>query len=232
MRYLAPLAFMLVTICVPAPAAAHCDTTRGPVVAAARAALDAGDPALVLHWVRPEDESAVTAAFRHALAVRRLGPDAKALADQYFFETVVRIHRAGEGAPYTGLSDRDPEPIIAATDRALRTGSADELEHMLVAAVTSGLAERFAAAREASRFTAGDVPAGRRFVAAYVPLTHWVEGVYAVASEPGEHPSETAGHAAPDAPRHYLPWVLTVVLAGAALLEGAFLIRRQRASAV
>lgn len=253
LRYIVTLTFLLASFSVSPRASAHCDTTKGPVVTAARAALDAGDPTLVFHWVRAEDEPAVKSAFQQALVVRRLGPDAKALADRYFFETVVRIHRAGEGAPYTGLTDEDPEPIIAATDRALQQGSPDELERMLVAAVKSGLAERFAAAREARDFRAGDVAAGRRFVATYVPLTHWVEGVFTLASERGEHHQAQAGHdetAAPAAPAgasheradtratpqrsalHYLPWILTVLLAVAAFVEGAFLIRSRRHAAM
>ncbi len=219
---------------------AHCDTTRGPVVSDARAALAAGDVSLVLHWVRAEDEPAIREAFRHAIAVRALGPEAMELADRFFFETLVRIHRASEGAPYTGLVDREPEPIIAAVDRALERGSADEVEAELVAAVKTGLAERFAAAR-AAHFRRGDVVAGRAWVEAYVKLTHWVEGVAASAEGAGgEH------HAAAHAPEHSVaagatsggplsfdagravPWIAAALLAIAALLEGAFLFRRRR----
>lgn len=251
-RCIATLAVLFASIAVPTRASAHCDTTKGPVVTAARAALDAGDPTLVLHWVRPEDESAVKSAFQQAMVVRRLGPDARALADRYFFETLVRIHRAGEGAPYTGLTEEDPEPIIAATDRALALGSPDQLEHMLAAAMKSGLAERFAAARDARDFRAGDVVAGRGFVAAYVALTHWVEGMFTIASERGEHHEAKLGHVTTEAPAvpaatgheradttsthgpgalRFLPWILTVLLAVAALVEGAFLVRRRRHAA-
>ncbi len=229
-RPFAVMVTLLGALAIATPAAAHCDTTRGPVVTAARAALDAGDPNLVLHWVRPEDEAAVTAAFQHTMEVRALGPEAKALADRYFFETLVRIHRAGEGAPYTGLTDAEPEPIIAATDRALERGSADELEQQLTTAVRGGLAERFAAARAAKDFRRGDVAAGRAFVAAYVPLTHWVEGVFTAATRAGEH--HGAAETDDRGGRPHLPWILTGVLAIAALVEGAFLVRRRRHAAV
>jgi hypothetical protein len=251
-RHAAALLTFITWAALSAPASAHCDTTKGPVVTAARAALDARDPNLVLHWVRPDDEAAVKAAFQHTMEVRALGPEAKALADRYFFETLVRIHRAGEGAPYTGLTDGEPEPIIAATDEALARGSADELQQRLVGAVSAGLAERFAAARAAKDFRPGDVAGGRTFVAAYVPLTHWVEGVFTAAERTGEHHEAAAGHdtAAPvrhepgaqdqigaQAERHarggfpYLPWLLTGLLAIAAIIEGAFLVRRRRPAA-
>ena len=221
------------------PASAHCDTTRGPVVAAARAALDAGDPALVLPWVRGEDEAVIRDAFEQAMKVRALGPDARALADRYFFETVVRIHRAGEGAPYTGITDAEPAPIIAASDHALAIGSTDELERMLDAAVHAGLVARFEGARAARAFRPGDVAAGRSFVAAYVPYTHWVEGVFAAASGEGAeegarpHATEHAAHEAagsvgePATRLPWLPWALVAVLAGAVLAESALLARRR-----
>lgn len=187
-RYLGAVVIVALSTCLvlSRQAAAHCDTTKGPVVTAARAALDAGQINLVLHWVRSDDEPAIRSAFDQTMKVRALGPAAKDLADRYFFETLVRIHRAGEGAPYTGLADGEPEPIIAATDRALERGSAAELEQKLVKAVKQGLATRFAAARAAKAFRAGDVAGGRAFVSAYVPLTHWVEGVFNAANGAGE----------------------------------------------
>jgi hypothetical protein len=241
-------AFAVGVLTTATPASAHCDTTRGPVVTAATAALEAGDPALVLHWVSTKDEAAVRAAFAHTLQVRALGPEAKALADRYFFETLVRIHRAGEGAPYTGLNDGDPEPIIAATDAALARGSAAELEAELVAAVRTGLAERFAAARAAADYKPGDVAGGRAFVAAYVPLTHWVEGLHTAALGGGEHhaaaapahqPKEhhdaagaTGSHGSHGGGGHlgHLPWVLIGLLGLAVIIESGLLVRRRHAA--
>lgn len=247
------VALPLANLAFSRPAAAHCDTTRGPVVTAARAALDARDPSLVLHWVPPEDEPEVRDAFQHTMGVRALGPAARELADRYFFETLIRIHRAGEGAPYTGLTEGEPEPIIVTTDRALERGSADQLEEQLVAAVRLGLAERFASARATKDFRPGDVANGRRFVAAYVPLTHWVEGVFAAAKETGEHHGaavshDDAAHAVVHQPggledtdatteghepamRQYAPWILAGLLAVAALIEGVLLMRRRHPSA-
>jgi hypothetical protein len=253
LRLSAAILTLLGVLAVSSPASAHCDTVQGPVVTAARAALAAEDASLVLHWVRPEDESAIRAAFQQTIEARRLGPAAMALADQYFFETLVRLHRAGEGAPYTGLNDVEPEPIIAATDDALQRGSADELEQQLMTAIKAGLAERFAAARATKDFRPGDVAAGRLFVADYVSLTHWVEGVFTAAQGTSEHHAASPAHAAaahpaihepgshaesvPAAREHganeleHLPWILTTAFALLALAEGAFLLRQRRHAA-
>ena len=95
------------------PALAHCDTVDGLVVAAARQALVAGDVTPVLKWIAPPYEAAIEAVFEHALAVRGLGEDAQELADRYFFETLVRLHREGEGFGFTGLKPAG-EPASAA----------------------------------------------------------------------------------------------------------------------
>lgn len=81
----------------------HCNSLDGPVVGAAREALKAGDVAIVLPFVPDGDEEDVRAAFTAVMPVRAMGHQARAVADRLFFETVVRIHRSGEGAPYTGL---------------------------------------------------------------------------------------------------------------------------------
>ena len=84
-------------------ALAHCDGMDGPVVRAAQKALEAGDVNLVLIWVQKKDEQTIKDAFQKTLEVRKLDPKARELADMYFFETLVRIHRAGEGESYTGI---------------------------------------------------------------------------------------------------------------------------------
>lgn len=181
----------------PRNALAHCDTMDGPVVVAARGALESGSVARVLIWVRPQDEQEIRYAFEHTIAVRKLGGDARQLADQFFFETLVRVHRAGEGEPYTGLKPAgiDHGPVIPAADRALAAGSVEQLESVLMHAVRDGLRARFDRATAAKGFAPQDVEAGRAFVAAYVPLLHYAEQLYALAT--GEGHEEAHGAAAP-----------------------------------
>ena len=102
-------------------ALAHCDSLDGPVIQAARRALDARDPALALPWVQAEDEPEIRAAFTRTQAVRGLSTEARTLADLYFFETLVRLHRAGEGEPFSGLKPAGLHrgPGILAADKSV-----------------------------------------------------------------------------------------------------------------
>lgn len=168
---------------------AHCDTMDGPVVKAAQKALETGDVNLVLIWVQPNDESAIRKAFEKTLNIRKLSPKAKDLADMYFFETLVRIHRAGEGVPYTGLKPAGSEvhPGIAAADEAIEKGSSDKLLRNISKMVDEGIKERFAKLAKAKSYHTDDLEGGRRYVGEYVTFIHYIEQLYQVASEPLEH---------------------------------------------
>lgn len=165
---------------------AHCDTVRGPVVADARLALDTGDVTPVLKWIKPENESEIRAAFQKTLSVRAKGPDAREIADRYFFETLVRLHRLGENAPFLGLKDEPIEPSIVLADEALESGSADQLVNDTSAYLAAQLRQRFAAAKEAQKHSSDSVTAGREYVARYVEFTHYVEQLHGIGTK-GAH---------------------------------------------
>ena len=169
-----------VTLITPVPVAAHCDGLDGPVVKAAQQALDTRDPTLALIWVQADDEPEIRIAFARTLAVRVLSPQAKELADRFFFETLVRVHRAGEGASFTGLkpAGRDLGPAIPAADKALEEGSVESVVKLLTAAMQEGLGDHFNQVVAAKAFDPGDVAAGREYVKAYVEFIHYVERLY------------------------------------------------------
>jgi hypothetical protein len=171
---------------VPGRLRAHCDGLDGPVVKAAQKALETRNVALVLIWVQAKDEPEIRAAFEKTLEVRRLSPQALELADHYFFETLVRVHRAGEGAPYTGLqpAGRDLGPAIPAADKALDTGMVGPVVTLLTKAMEEHIRQHFREAVEARNFKPNDVGAGRQYVQAYVEFIHYVERVYEAITTP------------------------------------------------
>jgi hypothetical protein len=175
---------------------AHCDTLDGPVVKTAKAALKKGDVTPILKWVKTENEAEIKDLFKRTLIVRSKGKEAQELADMYFFETLVRIHRAGEGAPYTGLKPgEDIDPAVALADKALESGSVDKLVDVLTKAMANGIRERFRSAGETQKHADDSVAAGREFVEAYVIFTHYVEGLHAtIKGSGGHHGEEAKGH--------------------------------------
>ena len=167
---------------------AHCDTLDGPVVVEAKSALEKGDVTPLLKWVTKEYEAEIKAAFKKTLAVRARAPEAKELADMYFFETLVRIHRAGEGAPYTGLKPAGHvEPPVAAADKAIEVGSVDELAKNIGQAAEKAVKERFERLMDARKHKDESVEAGRKYVDAYVIFVHYVEGLHNTIQAGGAH---------------------------------------------
>lgn len=151
----------LLVLTLAAPALAHCDTEDGPVILAGREALATSRPELALVWVQPAGEAETRAAFERALVDRG--------AEVAFLETLVRVHRQGEGEPYEGLKPADtPVPApVEALDRALAARSADGLDADVRAAY-----ERL---QLLTGYDLRDLAAGRRFVAAYVQEIHHLE---------------------------------------------------------
>lgn len=183
---------------------AHCDTMSGPVIQAAQKALETGNINLILIWVQKKDEAEIKKAFQKTLAVRKLSPEARELADMYFFETLVRIHRAGEGAPYTGIkpAGAEVEPGIEAADKAVESGFVDSLVKDVSEHVASGIRKRFNEVMEKKKHMNENVEAGREYVEAYVTFIHYVEGIHNATAGKGVQHGEAEGVKVEEAHKH------------------------------
>jgi len=160
---------------------AHCDTPEGPVIKEAKLALQKGDVTPVLKWVSKDVENEIKEAFAITLKVRSQGEEAKSLADEYFFETLVRLHRQGEGEPYTGVKlSGSADPAFLAADKALEQNSANDLASHIAGAVQGEIQKRFARAMELKKHANESVAAGREYVEAYIKYIHLVESVHAL----------------------------------------------------
>ena len=171
----------------------HCDSKDGPVVQAAMRALDAGDVNLVLPYVYKKGEKEIKTAFRKVMAARRTGETAREVADLYFFETVVRVHREGEGAPYTGLKPAglDVGPVIPLAEAALETGKPDRVVKMLTDIVRDELAGRFEHAMHLKKHASAGVTEARQYVEAMLGFQVYSHKLYLQAKadphEGGDH---------------------------------------------
>lgn len=170
------------------PAFAHCDSMDGPVVHDAQRALEAQDVTSVLKWVHAEDENDIRSAFDMTLAVRGESEAARAVAERYFLETLVRIHRASEGEGFTGLKPTGSvEPVIAAADHALESGDVAPLAKELAAAIRHGVEERFSEAYGKRVAAEDSVERGREYVEAYVQFTHFAEHAHQLVGAAADH---------------------------------------------
>lgn len=160
----------------------HCDAMDGPVVQAAVRALDERDVEIVLPFVDVEGDAEIRRAFEDTVVVRQVGGAARRLADRSFLETVVRVHRAGEGAPYTGLKPAglDHGPAIPAAERAIETGSPEELSRLLGDALEHQVKSRLDEVMALQAHAGQGLNAARAYTASMLGLQVWANRVYEV----------------------------------------------------
>jgi len=168
---------------------AHCDTMEGPLIGDAQKAISQNNVNIVLKWIPEVNEAEINDAFNQTMKVRVLSPDAEKLADKSFFETLVRIHRAGEGVPFTGVKPVGTpiNPRVAAADKAIAAGNLLLVKDLVPEKEMPELTERFEKAMSLKNFDVNDVRAGREYIEAYVQFFKFAEGE--------GHESHTSNHA-------------------------------------
>ena len=175
----------------------HCDSEDGPIIPAIRTALDNGELTPLLKWLAADDEAQIKDLFTRVRALRTQSDEAKEIADQLFIETFIRIHRASEGAPYTGIRAAGTvPPIFAELDKALESGTVDALADKIANTVRENIIKRFDHAKELRKHQDHTVEAGREFVEAYVTYMHFVEGLhnFLTSVADGHNAPADAGH--------------------------------------
>lgn len=172
--------FFLAFIIASVELSAHCDSMEGPVVKASQKALETGNINYVLIWVQAKDEKEIKEMFDKVNKVRVLSPEANELADMYFFETVVRVHRMGEGEPYTGLKPLgyQPEEGIEAADLAIAENTLEPIYAHLDEAQYPEIKHYFTEVQSKKDYDVNDLKAGREYVEAYVHFIHYVESLF------------------------------------------------------
>lgn len=170
--------FLLMLIFSTNISSAHCDTMDGPLIKDAKIAIDKNSVNYVLKWVQQENETEIKEVFSLTMKVRKLNADAQNLADKYFFETVVRLHRSGEGVPFTGVKPSGipiDEKILAA-DRSIETGNLFPLKELVPKEILPELEVRFNKAMSLKDFDVNNVAEGRAYIEAYVQFFKFAEG--------------------------------------------------------
>lgn len=157
---------------------AHCDTMDGPLIKDAKIAVEKNNISYVLKWIQPQDENEFQNAFLLAMKVRILSPDATVLADKYFFETLVRFHRSGEGVPFTGVKPAGT-PIderILAADQSIETGNLSPLKELVPKELIPELEKRFIKVMSLKDYEVNNIDAGRAYIESYVQFFKFAEG--------------------------------------------------------
>lgn len=175
---------MAIILMLPMTASAHCDTMDGPTVVDAKKAMEENNINYVLKWVQPDYEEEIKQVFELSMKVKDLSPETKEIAEKYFFSELIRVHRTGEGAPFTGLkpSGTPIDEKVQAADESIAVGNLSPMEGLIEEDKMPELEERFNNAMALKDFDVNDVEAGREYIEAYVKFFKFAEG-----EEDGHH---------------------------------------------
>lgn len=158
---------------------AHCDRLNGPVAVAAKKALETGNVLKALIWVGEQQAEELKAKFTQSLEVYNNGEPSRQLAERYFMETTVRLHREVEGMPYTGLKPAQASSEdIQTAEQALDSGDLSPVTDLLAEEIQQKTNELYKQAMQAKESRGESVEAGRRWVDAYVKYIVHVHSLY------------------------------------------------------
>ncbi|TSC76047.1 MAG: hypothetical protein G01um101431_1065 [Parcubacteria group bacterium Gr01-1014_31] len=174
----------------------HCDTWDGPVIKAAKRAVAENNVAILLPYAPAEAEAELRAAFMKTMAARALGEAAREVAEQWLYETVVRLHRAGEGAPFSGLQPAGLSvgPVIPLAERAIETGDPQPLVDFLTAAVQEQLWNRFHHLEHLQEHAEKSTVEARQYTQAMLGFQVYSHQLYTCATDSVHGHGEGGGH--------------------------------------
>jgi hypothetical protein len=205
----------------------HCDQMNGPLVMDAKKAIEQDNVNIVLKWVPAANETEIKDAFNQMMKVRDLSPEAKALSEKYFFETIVRIHRAGEGVAFRGVKPEGTliDERVLAADKSIESGNLHPLERLVQKKDLPELTKRFNKVMSLKNFDVNNVEAGREYIEAYVLFFKFAEGEIEAHAAHG-HGIEV--HAGTGSHATHLPWIFTGFFFITTLLFGTFYFRNKQ----
>ena len=166
---------------------AHCDSYDGPVIKDAVKALKTNDVNLVFKWVKKGQEQEIAALFNKTYSIKNGDKEVYEIVEKHFFETLVRLHREMEGAPYTGLKPAgSTKQIIQMTDEAIKVGNVDEFLSKFNKHIEKVVREKYEKVAKLNKVKDNSTEQGREFVEAYIKYTHTIEALHDILEHTGD----------------------------------------------
>lgn len=158
---------------------AHCDSYDGPVIKDAYKALKTNNVNLVLKWINENQEAEIISLFNKTYKLKNSDKEIYEIVEKHFFETLVRLHRETECAPYTGLKPAGKtKQIVQMSDKAIESGSIDDLMKKFNNHIEIVIREKYNRVLEFEKVKNESTENGRAYVKAYVEYTHILEGIH------------------------------------------------------
>ncbi len=171
-----------------APTFAHCDSFDGPVIQDAYKALQKEEAMYVMKWITADQEAEIKQLFDKTVQLKNEDAEIYSIVEKHFLETLVRLHRETEGAPFTGLKPAgSTTPIVQMADQSIANRNLKPLINDLGEHIQHVITDKYAKVMALEKVKDNSVEEGRAYVNAYVEYTHTLEAMEAILSHGGGH---------------------------------------------
>ena len=165
------------------------DPHNGPVMRAAKMALETGNANYVLIWVSEKSENTLKNLLEKTYCERSSRKNLQNRAIDWYFETVNRFHLANKGALYTCLKPGglDENPIVPKVERAIETGNFEKIIGVIPNTHAADVREHFHHVMDKRNYDLNNIAAGRAYVSAFFDFIGYVHNLSSVIPGEGDH---------------------------------------------
>jgi len=165
------------------------NSENGPVIIAAKKALETGNPNYVLIWVPEESENTLKNLLEKTFCERSTRKNIQNRGIDWYFESVNRLHFTCRWPHCPGMTSdgSDMKMIVSMVERAFETGNCEEICGVLPIAHTAEVKLRFHNVMNKRNYTVDDIAAGRAYVSAFIAFIAYLHNLSSVNPEESDH---------------------------------------------
>lgn len=152
------------------------DVIQGPVVKAAKMALETGNVNYILIWLPEESENTLKNLLEKTCCKRSSRMNMQNQAYDWYFATVNRFFSTSRSYDYlkTQFGGLAEKPLVLKVDTAIESGNFEEIRDIIPITHEADAKQRFLHVMNMRNYPVNDIAAGRAYVSAFFDFNRYV----------------------------------------------------------
>jgi hypothetical protein len=146
------------------------NSENGPVIRAAKMAMETGNASYILIWLPKEAENTLKNLLERTYCENRTRKNTQNHSIDWYFKSVNRLHSRYGWPDYPGMKfkETDEETIALMVERAFESGNFEEINSIIPLNHSGDARERFHKVMMKRNYSVDDIAAGRVYVSAFI----------------------------------------------------------------
>lgn len=155
------------------------DSHNGPMMIAAKRALETGKAHHILIWIPEKSENTLKNLLEKVCCKRRIQADGHDRIVDWYFETISRFHSGYYGPHNLNISTKTPEEksIIFLVESACESGNFEEITTVIRDTPTGEMRQRFDDVMKKRNYCEENIAAGRVYVSVFTYFIAFVNNL-------------------------------------------------------